>query len=60
MKEPKTEKSMRRIDLSLEAKKYLSVGEPDSFVLGGEKPLSYTQYEECVTAYRSKQGSQRA
>ena len=43
VKEPKTETSVRRIDLSLEAKKYLTVGEPDSFIVGGEKPLSYTQ-----------------
>lgn len=43
IKEPKTEKSVRRIDLSLEAKKYLSSGKSDSFVIGGEKPLSYTQ-----------------
>ncbi len=56
VKEPKTEKSVRRIDLSTEAKKYLSVGEPDSFVIGGEKPLSYTQVRRMCNRIRKQTG----
>lgn len=43
IKEPKTEKSARELPLSPECKKYLQPGNPDDFVIGGAKPLSYTQ-----------------
>lgn len=56
VKEPKTETSVRRIDLSLEAKKYLAVGEPDSFVVGGEKPLSYTQVRRMCNRIQKQTG----
>ena len=60
VKEPKTEKSVRRIDLSVEAKKYLSAGEPDSFVVGGEKPLSYTQVRRMCKRIRTQTGFSEA
>lgn len=56
VKEPKTETSVRRIDLSLEAKKYLTVGEPDSFIVGGEKPLSYTQVRRMCNRIQKQTG----
>lgn len=56
VKEPKTETSVRRIDLSLEAKKYLAVGEPDSFIVGGEKPLSYTQVRRMCNRIQKQTG----
>lgn len=56
VKEPKTETSVRRIDLSLEAKKYLVVGEPDSFVVGGDKPLSYTQVRRMCARIQKQTG----
>ena len=56
VKEPKTETSVRRIDLSLEAKKYLTIGEPDSFIVGGEKPLSYTQVRRMCNRIQKQTG----
>lgn len=56
VKEPKTETSVRRIDLSLEAKKYLTVGEPDSFIVGGEKPLSYTRVRRMCNRIQKQTG----
>lgn len=43
IKDTKTEASARDIGLSQIAVKYLTPGKADEFVLGGEKPLSYTQ-----------------
>lgn len=42
-KETKTEAGKRDIGLSQIAVKYLTPGKADEFVLGGKKPLSYTQ-----------------
>ena len=41
--EPKTEASKRPIAMVRQIEKYLSPGSPNQFVLGGDKPLSYTQ-----------------
>lgn len=41
--EPKTEASRRILYLVPQVEKYLHGGQPDNFVLGGEKPLTYTQ-----------------
>jgi integrase len=43
VKETKTEASRRQIDLVPQILPYLQRGRADDFVLGGEKPLSYTQ-----------------
>lgn len=57
VKEPKTATSVRSITLSTEAKKYLSVsGHPDSFVIGGEKPLSYTQVRRMCNRIKKDTG----
>ena len=42
-KETKTEGSNRILDLAPQIVKYLKEGKPEDFVIGGEKPLSYTQ-----------------
>ena len=65
VKAPKTDKSARELPLSAECKKYLQPGNPDHFVIGGAKPLSYTQvrrmcnriakeigFEESITPIR--------
>ena len=47
--EPKTEASKRTLSLVPQIEKYLRPGEPKDFVLGGGKPLSYTQVRKmCV------------
>lgn len=43
IKETKTTASIRDIGLSKIAAQYLTSGNPKEFVLGGQKPLSYTQ-----------------
>lgn len=43
VKQPKTEASRRTIDLVPQIVRYLQVGAPEDFVLGGQNPLSYTQ-----------------
>ena len=43
IKSPKTEASNRVIGLSSLAAKYLEPGKPTDFILGGTRPLSYTQ-----------------
>ena len=42
-KKTKTDMSARTLALVPYAKQYLSLGKPDDFVFGGEKPLSYQQ-----------------
>lgn len=43
IKGTKTKSSIRTIGLSTLSLPYLTPGEPDAFVLGGDNPLSYTQ-----------------
>lgn len=43
IKATKTEASRRDIDLATGILAYLPEGKPDSFIFGGERPLSYTQ-----------------
>lgn len=43
VKPPKTEESMRDIDLVLEIISFLTIGEPDEFLVGGQAPLTYQQ-----------------
>lgn len=56
VKEPKTEKSVRCLNLSAEARKFLSGGEPDDFVVGGKKPLSYTQVRRMCNRIQKQIG----
>lgn len=56
VKEPKTEKSVRCLDLSAEAKRYLTGGEQDDFVIGGKEPLSYTQVRRMCNRIQKQIG----
>ena len=56
VKEPKTEKSVRCLDLSAEAKRFLTDGEPNDFVIGGKKPLSYTQVRRMCNRIQKQIG----
>ena len=43
IKGTKTDQSVRAIDLACQILQYLPTGDPDSFIFGGDKPLSYQQ-----------------
>lgn len=56
IKDTKTEASARDIGLSQIAAKHLTPGKADEFVLGGEKPLSYTQVRRICNRIQQDTG----
>lgn len=56
IKETKTEASARDVGLSQIAAKYLMPGNKDEFVLGGVKPLSYTQVRRICSRIQRDTG----
>lgn len=58
VKMPKTKASIRTIGLSRIALEFLGEGKPDEFVIGGEKPFSYTQVRRMCERIRRDTGFQ--
>ena len=56
IKATKTEASVRDIGLSKIAVKYLTPGDRDKFVFGGDKPLSYTQVRKMCEHIKKDTG----
>lgn len=56
VKTPKTESSTRVIGLSRIALKYLDPGNPEEYVIGGEKPLSYTSVRRMCERIQRETG----
>lgn len=56
IKSPKTEQSVRTLELSPECKKYLCMGNSDDFVVGGSSPLSYTQVRRMCNRIKKQTG----
>ncbi len=54
--EPKTKASKRTISLVPQAEKHLHPGRPQDFVLGGQKPLSYTQVRKMCARIQRETG----
>lgn len=58
IKQPKTESSIREIGLSSIAAKYIGSGTGKSFVIGGDKPLSYQQVKRMCLRIQQDTGFQ--
>lgn len=56
VKAPKTKASVRSVGLSKLALDILGDGDPDEFVIGGEKPFSYTQVRRMCERIRRDTG----
>ncbi|MDD3335716.1 MAG: tyrosine-type recombinase/integrase [Eubacteriales bacterium] len=56
VKVPKTKASVRSVGLSKLALDILGEGDPDEFVVGGEKPFSYTQVRRMCERIRKDTG----
>lgn len=56
IKQPKTEASIRVVGLSAIAAKYIGAGTGNSFVIGGEKPLSYQQVKRMCLRIQQDTG----
>ena len=52
VKDTKTEASVRDIDLVPQIIKYIPMGKPDQFVIGGDKPVSYQQVKRMCNRIR--------
>lgn len=60
IKATKTEASRRDIDLATGILAYLPEGKPDSFIFGGERPLSYTQVRRMCRRIQKDIGFEEA
>ena len=58
VKMPKTKASIRTIGLSRIALEFLGEGKPGEFIIGGEKPFSYTQVRRMCERIRRDTGFQ--
>ncbi len=56
VKSTKTESSERTLDLAPQVIPYLDIGAPEDFVLGGAKPLTYTQVRRMCERIRKDTG----